>query len=244
LGAERLRESQRRTRDAAPDTPDEHPFARSNLRLRHEHAIGGLENERKCRRLFERHVLGDRVELRPRHGDQLGVRAVHVLADDGDLAVPVVDAGIDDYAFAASGDHARAVGTKNARLRHGRESFADPDVEVIERGLLADMRFTMAHPERSGRPDELLSGARTVVSAAHCYWTEEPALGEGEGRLARYTWYDGYAVLREQLDELGRRLGGSYRVLVDANHHVDREGAARSGVGFYGKNTMLITRRH
>ena len=51
-------------------------------------------------------------------------------------------------------------------------------------------------------------------------------------------------MLRERLDELGRRLGGEYRVLVDANQHVDREAAARSGVGFYGKNTMLITRRH
>jgi epoxyqueuosine reductase len=32
-------------------------------------------------------------------------------------------------------------------------------------------------------------------------------------------------------------------VLVDENQHVDREAAARAGVGFYGKNTMLITRR-
>ena len=53
-----------------------------------------------------------------------------------------------------------------------------------------------------------------------------------------------YAELREQLDALGRRLGGDYRVLVDENQHVDREAAARAGVGFYGKNTMLITRRH
>src|SRR5205823_1477282 len=65
-----------------------------------------------------------------------------------------------------------------------------------------------------------------------------------EGRLARYTWHDAYAELRERLDALGRALGGAYRVLVDANQHVDREAAARSGVGFYGKNTMLITRRH
>ena len=36
----------------------------------------------------------------------------------------------------------------------------------------------------------------------------------------------------------------SYRVLVDENDHVDREGAARAGIGFYGKNTLLITRRH
>ena len=33
-------------------------------------------------------------------------------------------------------------------------------------------------------------------------------------------------------------------MLVDENDHVDREGAARAGVGFYGKNTMLITRTH
>ena len=37
---------------------------------------------------------------------------------------------------------------------------------------------------------------------------------------------------------------GAYRVLVDANQHVDRDGARRAGVGFYGRNTMLITRRH
>jgi epoxyqueuosine reductase len=61
--------------------------------------------------------------------------------------------------------------------------------------------------------------------------------------LPRYTWYDAYAELREKLDQLGRRLGGEYRVLVDENQHVDREAAARSGVGFYGKNTLLITRR-
>src|SRR5256714_1042985 len=112
------------------------------------------------------------------------------------------------------------------------------------RGLFADMRFTMARPEVSCHPETLLPGARTVVSAAHCYYAPEPPLGEGEGRLARYTWYDGYAVLRERLDELGRRLGGEFRGLVDANQHVDREAAARSGVGFYGKNTLLITRRH
>jgi epoxyqueuosine reductase len=115
--------------------------------------------------------------------------------------------------------------------------------ERRERGLFADMRFTMAQPETSCHPETLLPGARTVISAAHCYWHEEPPLEPGEGRLPRYTWYDGYEVLRGRLDALGRRLGGAYRVLVDANQHVDREGAVRSGVGFYGKNTMLITRR-
>ena len=116
--------------------------------------------------------------------------------------------------------------------------------ERKERGLFADMRFTMAQPDVSCHPERLVPGARTVISAAHCYYVPEPPLRAGEGRLPRYTWYDGYAVLRERLDELGRRIGGDYRVLVDANQHVDREAAARAGVGFYGKNTLLITRRH
>jgi epoxyqueuosine reductase len=112
------------------------------------------------------------------------------------------------------------------------------------RGLFADMRFTMAQPEVSCHPERLLPEARTVISAALCYYVPAPPLDAGEARLSRYTWSDGYAELREKLDLLGRRLGGTYRVLVDANQHVDREAAARSGVGFYGKNTMLITRRH
>ena len=115
--------------------------------------------------------------------------------------------------------------------------------ERRERGLFADMRFTMARPEVSCHPETLLEGARTVVSAALCYWCEGDEPPPGRGRLPRYTWWDAYAALRERLDELGRRLEGEYRVLVDANEHVDREAAARSGVGFYGKNTMLITRR-
>jgi epoxyqueuosine reductase len=124
-------------------------------------------------------------------------------------------------------------------------SHTEEDIHARHgRGLFADMRFTMAQPETSCHPERLLSGARTVISAAHCYWYDEPPLEPGEGRLPRYTWYDAYAVLRERLDALGRRLGGEYRVLVDANQHVDREAAARSGLGFYGKNTMLITRRH
>jgi epoxyqueuosine reductase len=127
------------------------------------------------------------------------------------------------------------------------EPYAETERHIRERrarGLFADMKFTMAQPETSCHPETLLPNARSVISAALCYYAPEPELEAGGGRLPRYTWRDGYAELREKLDALGRRLGGSYRVLVDANQHVDREAAARSGVGFYGKNTLLITRRH
>jgi epoxyqueuosine reductase len=116
--------------------------------------------------------------------------------------------------------------------------------ERRERGLFADMRFTMARPDISCHPERLLDGAKTVVAAALCYVVEAPEPRPDEARLPRYTWRDEYAVLRERLDALGRRLGGDYRVLVDENDHVDRAAAVRAGVAFYGKNTMAITRRH
>ncbi len=123
------------------------------------------------------------------------------------------------------------------------EETEDHIRERSARGLFADMRFTMARPEISCHPEELAEGARTVISAALCYYEDGPEPGQDEGRLSRYTWRDAYETLRHSLEELGSRLGGTYRVLVDSNDHVDREGAVRAGVAFYGKNTMAITRR-
>jgi epoxyqueuosine reductase len=125
--------------------------------------------------------------------------------------------------------------------------YEETERHILERrarGLFADMRFTMAQPEVSCHPELLVPGARAVVSAALCYYEPGPEPGPGEGRLPRYTWRDAYAELRRKLERLGERLGGTYRVLVDENQHVDREAAARAGIGFYGKNTMIITRRH
>ncbi len=127
------------------------------------------------------------------------------------------------------------------------EAYIDTEEHIRERrerGLFADMRFTMARPEISCHPEDLLEGARSVVAAALCYARDVPEVGLDEGRLPRYTWRDEYAILRSRLDALGRRLGGSYRVLVDDNDHVDRAAAVRAGIAFYGKNTMAITHRH
>jgi epoxyqueuosine reductase len=127
------------------------------------------------------------------------------------------------------------------------EAYSDTEDHIRqrrERGLFADMRFTMARPEVSCHPEALVEGARSVVAAALCYARDVPDLERDEGRLPRYTWRDEYATLRERLAALGRRLGGSYRVLVDDNDHVDRAAAVRAGIAFYGKNTMAITRQH
>ena len=146
-----------------------------------------------------------------------------------DVREVAADLGFDELGIARAEAY-------EATERHIRERRA--------RGLFGRMRFTMAQPEVSCHPERLVPAAGTVVSAALCYYVPEPPRPAGRGRLPRYTWRDRYSELRARLETLGRELGGRHRVLVDANQHVDREAAARSGVGFYGKNTMLITRRH
>jgi epoxyqueuosine reductase len=67
--------------------------------------------------------------------------------------------------------------------------------------------------------------------------------------MPRYARQDEYAELRAALRGVGKRLrgwkpGSRFAVYVDANQHVDREAAVRSGIAVFGKNTMAITRRH
>ena len=107
------------------------------------------------------------------------------------------------------------------------------------------MRFTMAQPEIVVPSGDAAAGSAHGRLRGALLLRARPRAGTGGGTAAALH------VARRATPSCARSstssAGGSaatYRVLVDANQHVDREGAARSGVGFYGKNTMLITRRH
>ena len=67
-----------------------------------------------------------------------------------------------------------AVGVTRAEAYTGTERHIR---ERRARGLFGRMRFTMARPEVSCHPEALLDGARTVVSAALCYYAPEPDRG-------------------------------------------------------------------
>jgi epoxyqueuosine reductase len=116
------------------------------------------------------------------------------------------------------------------------------------RGKFADLRFTMTRTDSSCHPERLVDGAASIVSTALCYWHPdgEPGGPGPYGRIARYTRDDAYVALTARLEQIAERLralGFLARVLVDDNSHVDREAAIRSGVGFSGKHTNVITRR-
>jgi epoxyqueuosine reductase len=62
-------------------------------------------------------------------------------------------------------------------------------------------------------------------------------------RIARYSWRDYYAPLRQSLHVIADHLiaiGFHAKVLVDDNAMVDRQAAYRAGLGWYGKNTNLL----
>ena len=128
------------------------------------------------------------------------------------------------------------------------EAYVETERHIRERaarGLFGRLGFTTSRPEVSCHPERSLAGARSVVSAALCYYAPEPELAAGPRPARRAT--PGTTATRScarRSTRSGAELGAPYRVLVDSNEHVDREAAARSGVGFYGKNTMLITPRH
>ncbi len=88
------------------------------------------------------------------------------------------------------------VGAARAEGYHATEQHIR---ERRERGLFAGMKFTMAQPEISCHPELLLDGeARTVVSAALCYWADAPDAVAGEGRLPRYAWISGLVEARRK----------------------------------------------
>ena len=104
----------------------------------------------------------------------------------------------------------------------------------------------MARPEVSCHPELLLDGAaRTVVSAALCYWAptrRSPAPARAACRAtpgATTTRSCASASTRWAACSAAATASSSTRTTTSTA----RAPGAR-GVGFYGKNTMLITREH
>ena len=107
------------------------------------------------------------------------------------------------------------------------------------------------HESLRGEPRSLLEGARSVVMLATDHAAAAPEStgpGPGRGRVARYAWGDDYhGLLRGRLNRLAawleRRMPGSRsRGVVDSAPLAERDFAWLAGLGWFGKNTMLIDR--
>ena len=115
-------------------------------------------------------------------------------------------------------------------------------------GLMGNLPwYTQDRIQRGAHPDTMLPGARSIISVAASYFSEGVE-SRGSGRVARYAWgRDYHNVLKKRLKQLIAKLSQglerpiAHKVYVDDGPMLDREVANRSGVGFFGKNTMILT---
>ena len=127
-------------------------------------------------------------------------------------------------------------------------------VERIRQGLMDGLPwYTEERVHRATHPEVLLEGAASVISLAISYLSGGPpaSLAGVRGKIARYARGDDYhQVLKAKLREFSARLPEiaghdvSTRVFVDDGPMNDRAAAERAGVGWFGKNTNILTPTH
>jgi len=128
--------------------------------------------------------------------------------------------------------------------------------ERIEQGLMDGLPwFTTERAQVSCHPDALLPQAQSIIALAMFYLTEQPGEqqdGIPRGRISRYAWGDDYhEIIKPKLQQFAAWLRDyardeirevETRLFVDTGRMVDRAVAQRAGLGWFGKNTNILTK--
>jgi epoxyqueuosine reductase len=122
----------------------------------------------------------------------------------------------------------------------------------LDAGHQADMAWMERTAERRLDPGSIIPGARTVIALGVTTWSEDPPADAARPAWARYAQFEDYhdtigpALDRavEVLAEATGTLPTDSRPYVDTGPVLEREWARRAGVGFVGRNAMLISRAH
>jgi epoxyqueuosine reductase len=120
--------------------------------------------------------------------------------------------------------------------------------EWLARGYAGEMAWIGRRAEERVDPRRVLPGARSIVALALVYDPAAPREPEpGRARVARYAGGDDYHdVMGDRLRALGAALEAlagravRWRAWVDTGPVLERAVAARAGLGWIGKNTLLI----
>ena len=133
-------------------------------------------------------------------------------------------------------------------------AVAPPRIGALQQwladGFAGQMEYIPRRAAAYEHPKHVLDGVRSLLMLALAYRTEEPAEpAPGQGMIARYAWgTDYHDVIRERLHALAdfhRQLtpGAAVRGVVDTAPLLEREFAELAGLGWVGKNTLLLNRR-
>lgn len=142
-----------------------------------------------------------------------------------------------------------AVGVTRADLPSG---YGHRQKAWLDAGHHGEMEYMKRTADmRAHGADAVLEGAQSVLVFAAPYFQHEPAAADTSetGKIARYALgQDYHYLLREKLEPVQQWLaeqlpGERWRTVVDSAPLNERAYAVESGVGFYGRNTMVIVPR-
>ena len=128
-----------------------------------------------------------------------------------------------------------------------------PDLDRLQSwladGMAGEMQYFSRRIDAYRDPGSILPGVKSILMLAVNYRTIEPAaVGPGHAKVSRYAWgRDYHDIIRRKLRALVRFHdelvpGGKARGVVDTAPLLERCFASRAGLGWVGKNTLLINR--
>jgi len=145
-------------------------------------------------------------------------------------------------------NHAREIGFDLVGIAAATQADGfDRLSEWLARGYAGDMSYMERRHDARRHPESILPTVRTVImTALNYYGGDEGPSGPANGRIARYArGTDYHDRLRERLRTLLAWLQHEQpecrgRAVVDTAPLLERDFARRAGLGWIGKNTMLL----
>lgn len=117
----------------------------------------------------------------------------------------------------------------------------------LNKGYHGQMSYLENHFDKRIDPRKLVEGAKSVVSLLFNYYPSQQQKDPEAPKLAKYAYGEDYHnVLKEKLksllDKLRENVGDiNGRCFVDSAPVLERDWAKRSGLGWIGKNTLLLS---
>lgn len=148
-------------------------------------------------------------------------------------------------------DRARALGFDFCGV--ARAEFLEEEAPKLEawlqQGKHGAMHYMENHFDKRLDPTKLVEGATSVVTLLYNYYPEKELPQEGGYKIAKYAYGEDYHFvikrkLRELLEYLQETIGEVHgRAFVDSAPVMERAWAERSGTGWIGKNSLLLTKQ-
>lgn len=119
----------------------------------------------------------------------------------------------------------------------------------LAKGYHGTMGYMAKHGSKRSRPAELVPGTVSVICARLNYLTAPPNTPDSsKAEIARYAWgRDYHKIIPKKLKALAKQIEASigefgYRVFTDSAPVMERALGENAGLGWIGKNTLLMSR--